>query len=1159
MSLHWIKTILGIVVVTTALSALVLAQSFTASISGVVTDSSQAAVPGAKIVATDVNRSLQHTAETDAEGRYVITPLQPGTYTLTAEAKGFNTYSRSAFDLQVQQRATINVVLTVGTVETVVDVQASAPLLNMTNAALGQVVENKFILSLPLIGRAPLQLTYLAPGIVPVNTGTSQVSTNFVSNGTRNSTSDVLLDGMSVTNVEQNSGITHLQYQPSVDVVQEFKIQTNSFSAEFGNTGGTIINVITKSGTNDLHGSLYEFHRNSALNANSWFSNRAGQRIPSFKRNVFGGTIGGPVWLPRLYNGKNRTFFFFDYEGTRQGSATTRLATVPTLRQRAGDFSDIRDANGRLITVYNPFDTYRTADGRTLRRPFPGNIVPREMQSAVAQRVLSFYPLPTSEGDPFTHTNNFFAQGVNRNRGNQMDIKIDHNLSDKHRISSRYSVSWGNSTPANLWGNPADRFTNGNSRSRTQNFVFDFTRVHSAATIITLRYGLMRQSSYSDPQSLGFDQTSLGLPPLFLTSGIKLFPSFSPEGFQAIGTNGWALIGRGDDVNSVSGGISRIVGGHNLKFGGEARFFRLNYLQPGYPQGNFNFNRGISSEDPNRTSSLQGNAIASMLLGWGTGGDYHIDPWSFSASQYYGGFVQDDWKLTRRLTLNLGLRYDFDVPRTERYNRYNWFDFDAPSPIAGRVPPFPNLKGAMRFTDEKTRRPVNGYYRNVQPRVGFAFALNEKTTVRAGYGIYYTLSRATIKGHLGAAFQTNSGPEFSRDGNLTPYASLDNPFPNGLNVPPGRSQGEATFLGLGVGTDSRENRNPQYQQWNLSIQRELPWNALFEVNYTGSKGTHLYFGGGVENRNRLDPIYFGLGRTALNALVDNPFFGVITDPRSRLSQPRVTLNTLLRPFPQYAGGVSGSTPNIGNSIYHSAQFKFEKRFSHGLVFLGHYTISKLIDDSSFSSGNVAWLGGSTSIQNFKNLRGERSVSAMDIPQRLVLTFSYELPVGRGKPLGSGMNRVSNAVLGGWEVNGLLTFSSGYPIIPHLEGGILWDGTQRPNLMGNPCTEGRVVDRLNRYLNPEAFSRPAPDTYGTAPRTLNCRTPGLRNGDFSVFKNFPFAEGKSLQVRVEAFNITNTPTFGPPNAVFGSTGFGRITGYAGGRGPREIQLALKLYF
>lgn len=1163
-----------VVLASLVLPVCALAQSFTASVRGVVTDSTKSAVPNAKVIITDADRNTNQETATDVAGRYVFTALPPGRYLLAVEAVGFSKYTHSAFPLQVQQQATIDLELNVGALSTSITIESGAPLLNTTSATLGQVVENKYILSLPLAGRAPLALVALSPGVTPSNLNPGgQTNTNFVANGTRNSTSDVLLDGMSVANVEQNSGITNLEYQPSVDVVQEFKVQTNYFSSEFGNTGGAIVNVVTKSGTNSLHGNGYEFHRNAALNANSFFSNRAGRSIPDFRRNVFGGTLGGPVVIPKLYNGRNKTFFFYDYEGSRQESATTRTVSVPTLKEREGDFTDTRAADGNLITVYNPFDTYRASDGRILRTPFTGNMVPKSIFSQIAVKALASYPNPTSGGNLNTHANNFFGQGINQNTSDQIDAKIDHYLSDKQRIMSRYSVNWGSSVPAVLWGSLADPFSNGDSRSRTQNFVFDYTRMQSPATLITLRYGLLRQSAHTDPKSLGFDQTSLGLPSLFLTSGIKMFPNFAPEGYQFTGQVGYGLIGRGDDVNSITGSATKILGGHSVKMGAEVRLMRLNYLQPGFPQGNFGFARITTSQDPNRGDTYQGNAIASMLIGWmgqvGTNspGQYHLDPWSSSASQYYGFYFQDDWKITHKLTLNLGLRYDFDVPRTERYNRYSWFDFNAASPLAGKVPQFPDLKGQFRFTDDHTRSPIDMDLSNIQPRFGFAYALNEKTAVRGGYGIFYTLSRATVKGHTGSGFQTTSNIEASRDGGITRYASLDNPYPNGLNIPPGNSQGAATFLGLSVGTESRPNQNPQYQQWNFSIQRALPGNSVLQVNYTGGKGTHLYFGGGVTNQNLLDTAYWSLGRTKLNELVTNPFYSIITNPLSPLSAPTITYNTLLRPYPQYSGGVSGSAKNISNSIYHGVQFQLERHFSHGLSFLGHYTIAKLIDDSSFSDGNVGWLGGVTDVQNPFNLRLERAVSAMDVPQRLVLTFSYQLPIGRGKRLGSGWSRRVDWVLGGWEANGLMTFSSGFPLNSGsqfreapLQSPTLWNGVQRPNLIGDPRMPGSVKDRLNAYFNVAAFSRPAPDTFGTMPRTLpNYRSPGIRNADMAIFKSVAFTESRYLQLRLEAFNVTNTPTFATPHMTYGASNFGVIDAYANGRGPRELQVAAKFYF
>jgi hypothetical protein len=1149
------------------LPGLLSAQSFTASIRGVVTDNSKSAIPGAKVTVTNVNRNTSQTAVTDGSGRYVITALPPGEYKLAIEASGFARYERSAFQLEVQQQATMDAELSVGTVATAVDVESSAPLLNTTSATLGQVVENKFILSLPLVDRTPLTLVELTPGVTPSNLNPGgQANTNFTANGTRNSTADVLLDGVSVANVEQNSGITNLEYQPSVDAVQEFKVQTNFFSAEFGNTGGAVVNVITKSGTNDLHGTVYEFHRNSALNANDWFANRAGRSIPDFKRNVFGGVVGGPVKIPGLYNGTDKTFFFYDYEGTRRSEATTRTMTVPTALQRMGDFSDTRNSSGQLITVYNPYDTYKDATGKTLRRPFTGNIIPTSMLDPIALNVMKYYPDPTSEGLPFTHANNFFAQGVSVNESDQMDIKLDHNISEKTRFMSRYSVNWGSTTPPLLLGNLADNSTNGDSSSRTQSFVFDLTRMQSPTTIFQLRWGLLRQRANTNPKSLGFDQTSLGLPDVYLTSGVKMFPTFTPEGYQELGQVGYGYIARGDEMNDVTGSMTKIIGGHNLKTGVEARFLLLNYFQPGYPQGHLSYNRSITMMDPNSANSLQGDGIASMLVGWGTGGDYHIDPPSASASKYMGFYVQDDWKIARRLTLNLGLRYDFDLPRTERYNRYSWFDLNAPSPLAGQVPGYPDLRGQYKFADNNTRSPVDPDFNNFQPRVGFAYEVNSKTSIRGGYGIFYTLSRATIKGHTGAGFTTNSSPEWSRDGNLTRYATPENPYPNGLTLPPGNSQGAATFLGLGVGTETRPNQNPQYQQWNFSIQRALPGSSVVQINYTGGKGTHLYFGGGTENQNRLNPDYWSLGRTALNEKVENPFYGIITDPRSRLSEPTVTLNTLLRPYPQYTG-VSGSTPSIGNSIYHGVQIQYEKRFAKGLSALAHYTFSKLIDDASFSAGNVAWLGGVTDVQNPFNLRLERAVSAMDITHRLVMGASYQLPFGRGKAFGSGWSKPVDALLGGWEVNTLVTFSSGFPLNSGsqyrespLQNGVLWEGTQRPNLAGDPSMPGSVESKMNNYVNAAMFSRPAPDTFGNMPRTISTyRSPALKNADAAVFKNIQLTEQKYIQLRLEGFNITNTPTFATPHLQYGASNFGVIDRYAGGRGPRQIQVAAKFYF
>ena len=1146
------------------LAASLSAQTYTASVRGAITDSTKAAVPSATVTATDVERNVPYSTRADSGGRYVLPTLPPGTYTLTIEAPGFARHTQPAFPLAIQQQATIDVELSIGGVATSVDVTAAAPLLNTTGAMLGQVVENRFILNVPLVARNPLALVNLAPGLVPAeNSAGGSTGINFVANGVRANTSDVLLDGMNLTGIDQNGGITEVKYTPSVDLIAEIKIQTNFYSAEFGNSGGALVNMVSKSGTNQLHGVIYEFHRNAALNANSFFSNRAGQNLPDFKRNVFGGAVGGPVLMPRLYNGRNKTFFFFLYEGDRQARPTTTTTSVPTPQQIAGDFSDTRRPNGQIYPIYNPLGLYTAANGSVLRTVFPNNMIPASMQSKVAKNILSYYPKPTSDGVLYTHANNFFAQGVSESDGDHMDVKIDQNLGDKQRFSSRYGVNWTSSTAPNLIGNIADRASV--SHGRRQNFVFDYTRVQSPTTIITTRFGIVRRATFTDPISTvaGFDPTTLGFPSYILDSGRRSFPDIGPSGYLSLGGSSFGQTYAWETEGILSGSVTKITHAHTVKMGSELRQIYENFYQHGYPNGNFNFGRGQTSENPLVSNANQGDAIASMLLSYGSGGQYGFEWPSAMTSKYFGVYTQDDWRVSRKLTLNLGIRYDFEVPRRERFNRLNWFDFDAPSPLQGKVPGFPDLKGRMMFADENTPSAFNGDYNNIQPRIGFAYALGSKMSIRSGYGIFYVASRHTTSGEVGSAFRVRPPVQWSNDGGFTQFATLENPYPVGYTPLPTRGDPLA-YIGLGFNAYVRDQINPQYQQWNFSIQRELPGQGVLEVNYTGSKGTHLYFGSSgdtLDNRNKLDPVYWGIGRAALNAQVPNPFYGIITVPTSILSQPTVPLNRLYRAYPQYAGSIGvPATPTIANSSYNAVQFKYEKRFSKGLGVIAHYTISKMISDSDVNNSEVNYVGGVTGIQDWQHLRLERSLSVSDVPQRAVFTFSYELPVGRGRMFGTKMNRLLDGALGGWEVSGILTFASGYPIIPALDSPTLWEGTQRPNYIGDPSTSGSPSERIDAYFNPAAFSRPAPDTYGTAPRTLpNYRTFGIRNGDTTLMKNFAIREQKSVQLRMEAYNLTNTPSFGRPNSTFGNSTFGIISGYAPGRGPREMQVGVKFYY
>lgn len=1125
-------------------------QSFTAAVRGVVTDATGATVPGARVTITEADRNIQHATTTDSAGRYAIVALPPGRYTITVEAQGFKRYTQGPFPLVVQQQATIDVQLQVGDLAATVEVTGEAPLLNTTIATLGQVVENKYILALPNLGRDSLALIYMTPGVVGSAGRRGDTNTNFVANGARNSTSDVLVDGVTVTTVEQNSGITDLKYKPSVDAVQEFKMQTNFFPAEYGQTGGAVINVVTRSGTNEFHGTGFYFLRHSDLNANSWAANRAGSPRSYYRRDQFGGVLGGPVI-------KDKTFFFVTYERTRSRTPLAYTATFPTLEQREGDFSKTFAADGRQITIYNPFDTFINANGAVERRPFAGNMIPKSMMDPIALKVVSYYPKPNQVTNAITNTNNWYGQGISRGLGQQMDFKIDHNFNEKNRIMGRYSHGRGDGNPPNLFGdgNPAYTFNDGPSGTRTHSLVTDFTRTQSATTIWTARYGLIYSSYFRNPMA-PFDLTTLGLPKYMKDNASYLvFPKFSPEGYRNIGTEGWLIMDRQEGVHQFSGSVTKITGGHTIKGGGEFRHYFLDYLQPGYPSGHFTFSTQTTSRLLNGRTNYEGNGFASMLIGWGSGGDFHIDPKAFTRSRYAGFFVQDDWKITSKLTINLGLRYEFDIPRWETLNRQSYWDLNAPAPI--QVPGY-DLRGVFRFVDNNRRSPFDGDYNNWSPRVGFAYALNRKTSIRAGGAILYQLSRATVFGHTGAGFTVNSSPIFSLDSGATLFAPLNNPYPQGMLLPPGNSLGDRTFLGLGAGTIVPHwNRNPEYYSWNFSIQRDVGWQSVLEINYTGSRGVHLFYP--FTSLTPLDPSYWSLGRDRLQAQVPNPFYGYITDPRAvNLNRQTVQLFRLLRPMPHFDGASAGtSEPPVANSFYHAMQIKWEKRFSHGLTFVGHYTRSKMLDDSSISSGNLAWLGGNTVLQNPLNRRLEKSLSVHDITHRAVLTGSYQLPFGKGRAIAGGAGRLLDAFIGGWEMSGFLLLQSGNPLQVTQDGGVLWNGTQRPHLIGDPATSGPISSRLNQYFNVAAFARPAVDTFGTAPRYLNYRGPGIRTLDAALLKSWRTKEGQRFEFRLEANNVTNTPIFADPATNFGSPAFGQITNTK--IGARIAQLGFKYYF
>ncbi len=1202
---------LSLIVFATALPYVLRAQAYSGSITGTVSDPSGAVVPNAHVRLSDEQRGYTFDAQTDSAGRYLFRSLAPSTYRVSAESQGFQTQEKTGLKLDVDQNVAVDFGLRVGTSSQRLEITGEAPVLSTQDAVTGQTVDRRFINDLPLISRSVTDLAFLAPGVTEVDSSCQGcTANNFISNGGRNATSDMLLDGVTVTNFEQNSGIQVPTYTPSVDAVEEFTVQQTNFGAEYGFSGGTIVNMVTRSGTNQYHGSLYEFFRNQKLDANNFFNNASGVPIAPLRNNNFGGTVGGPIR-------RDKTFFFFDYDGTRSRTASTNQSGVPSAAERTGNFGELcgysggsfdsagrctadagqlwdpytgtynANLGGPVRSGYIPFNnlaTYASPGSPTLNgTPYqlpagPGNLI-----DPVALKLMQYYPLPnenvgTAAYNPYT---NWIGSGSNQNSNNQFDIKIDHRLSDQSQLSFKYSQLWGSSHGFNCYGNVADPCTSGPNDNSVHLAAVNYTHSFNPTVVLSLAYGFTRGAPFT--HSIGGDYKNLdpvkllGLPSYMNTSGIPFIPainlqsSYSSPGGTSIGTQPWSYLRQGQETHHLLGTLSWVRGQHELKFGAEGRMHRDNFTQPGIPGGQFTYDFTGTSQLP---FSGGGDALASFLIGNGGPGTsssgYEIPNAVSTQSFQTGGFIQDNWKVDRKLTVNIGLRYDLDFPRTERYNRMNGLDPSVVSPL--QVPGLGTLHGGEIFANSKNRSPgYNTSYQTLGPRVGLAWQPWEKTVIRSGYGIYYSSVRSGAAGVGPPGFQgydeyTPWINTYQNDG-VTPFGRLSNPFPAGIKLPPGSSLGVLNDVGFGaVGPiPSVDSAVPYEQSWSFGVQRELPANVLVETNYIGKKGTHLYFGG-AGGLNYLGPQiehYNSDQIAALNTYVANPFYGIITDPNSSLSNPTVPAYQLQLRFPQFTG-FNGDSPPWANSSYHAFQMRVEKRFSHGFEALVTYTWSKSIDDASSSDGSVTWLGGiSNGPQDPNNRHLERSLSTFDIPRVLQLSYTYELPIGHGKAIGANMPSVLNAIIGGWQTNGIWRFADGRPLLLGLSGGqaLPTYGAQRPDLTAPLVCNGGSDFLTNYFANPEVAVAPAAFTLGNAPRSYGgCRSPGQKTATLSVFKEFPLTmlrEGAKLQFRIEAFNALNHPWFNAPDTTVNGGNFGVITSTA--NSPREVQLALKMYW
>jgi Carboxypeptidase regulatory-like domain len=1153
------QLLIAVMTLTVPLAGVAHAQQ--ATIAGRITDTSGGALPGATLVLTNIERGIKTTVTSNEEGYYTLPLLPSGRYMLSVELSGFRTASRTGITLEVQQVARLDFTLELGGVSETVDV--GAPLTDSQTSSLGHVIDNTRILELPLNGRNPLELSRLTPGVTLLATAfldTRNFNLTSVSiNGGQGGSNGVLIDGGSTTLPERNE----YTVSPNVDAVQEFRVQTNTLPAEFGMTGGGIVNLVTKSGTNQFRGTLFEFLRDDAFDATGWTNNRSNLDKAPLSYHQFGGTLGGPIWLPdelgpMAYDGRNRSFFFFNYEGIRSDSEATQRSRVPTELERRGDFSQtfIRTSTGAFVPVqlFDPGTTRANPAGSGfVRDRFATPVIPGNRLDPVAVRALDFYPLPNRAQDDPSGSNNFVSTPGIISDINQYNVRVDHQITTANRLFVRYSqndsVNTGNPAVFSVdnIGDPGSSFQHRHNKTVT----IGDTHAFSGRVLNEVRLSVSRQYLLSEPPGHGVDAPGqLGLPPIVPGT---LFPRFvigsdvSEVDGRAVGNSADQLSERGLTVGHLAESLSIAWGRHTLKTGIDFRVELRNNYQPGPVSGQYNFTRAMTG-NPQDTSGTTGFGLATFMLGavGGVAGGMINSPIARADGwRYYAAFVQDDYRVRPRLTLNLGLRYDVITAPTDRFDRYSNFNPTAINPVTG-------TPGVLQYAGvDFGRQAYDTNYGNVGPRIGFALDVfgDSRTVLRGGYGISYYHS-GVFEYPDTQGFSTTT-PFASAQGAAFPAFQLAAGPPQILQ-PSGNTLGPLSFLGNNVTYFEKKRPTPSQQQWNLTLQRELRWSMLVEAAYAGSRGTHTM--GYPYDLNQLDPQYLSLG-LALQDRVPNPFFGVIP-PGTQLSGATIPRQQALRPYPAYLN-INVMNPPLGSTSYHSGQFKAERRFSKGFGVLGSYTLARLEGDVGRNIIDFGTVGGAPqgNVMCSQNAKFDRrscwSIEPQDVMHNFVLSTVYELPMGKGQRFLSSGGLLGN-IFGGFQVNGILTLRSGLPLV--VRGGIA--PADRPNLVGDPTLPSDERS-LARWFNTSAFVVPPPFTFGDTPRALsNPRGPGYASVDFSLSRNVAFSDSMRLQVRAELFNAFNRVNLGQPNFNFLSGEFGRIT--AAGD-PRRMQFGAKLYF
>lgn len=1165
-----------------------MAQSYYGTLKGSVVDQQGAAIAGATVTLTDVATRIERRAVTNGSGEYVFGAVDPGTFTLGVTAANFQSSQQKNVVVATQQTLTIDTKLTIGAASQVMEVTSAEPLIDTSTASNGQVFDTQKLTDLPNLGRNPFLLTKLNTNVTATGdprfnrfqdqSGSSAIS---VSGGPING-NNYEVDGVPITDFSNRAVII-----PSLDAVQEMKIQTNTYDAEMGRTGGGNFNTLLKSGSNTLHGNLLGTTRQTNWSANTWNNNFTGAPRPNITQYQYEGSIGGPIRIPKIYNGKDKTFFWLTEEGYRQRSPLGGNYYLPTAAERTGDFS----ADGTVVAgvctvgrcVYDPSTTSAAGD----RMAFAGNKIPAAQlatqQSLVAQKMLAAMPTcgaGCTQGGTYG-SSNFFPTDSLGDRADEFIGKLDHQITKWWAANVSY-MHYGSKEPG---GNPLGSFA-GDGNSYLLYRKVDATTVNSVITInpttvATVGFGFNRFPNNTLDLTSNFDQTTLGLPASYV-GGLqkKAFPrlTFSQIGTQ-IGTNnsGPAVYYSRNFVV----GISKSLGRQTLKAGYVFRSISVDFTNVSNGNGFFAFNNTFTTNNANGlTKATQGFDLADFLLGYPTSGQVQVATRIALNVPYHAFYVQDDYRLTNRLTINVGLRYEYEPGVHERNNHYAvGFDRNVSSPIAAAtgVP----TKGGIEFAGQ------NGYdtkccsnsNTKFAPRIGLVYSLTPKTVVRAGYGVFFAPIYYSTSASLAPGYVSTTSYVASTNTNNTPANSLANPYPSGLNQPVGNSLGLSQGIGDALVTIDQGRRSPYVQQYSLDLQTELPYGVSLQMGYVGSKGKNLLPGNGTTyniNQVNYNSIPYGVGTCPANsagvtpaiylkAQSANPYTG--KGYTGILAPSLLTNAQLCKPFPQFS--TVGVQPSSARSLYNSLIVKAQKQMRNGLDFVVGYTYSANWD-SNFGTGS-SLNPGNNGPQDIYNLKSEYARAVNNMPHRFTVGGTYQLPFGRGRMFLSS-NRFLDLAIGGWNLNTTFVAQTGGPIAVRMSTtsstGAVGSGSQRPNLVAgvSPCTTGPVQARLGQkaivqpFLNPNAFVDPGFGFSGNAPRTLQgCSGPAYRNVDASIFKDFK-VERVTFQFRGEFSNLLNTPQFVVPNAnlAVGASSFGKVSTSAINF-PRLISLGGKIIF